>query len=369
MTVTNAFSRPDQLSASLREKILAAATELGYAGPTGGRTLAAGRPAPWASSSTARTATRLSDGLAALFLAVVAEELGRGGLALTLPPNLGTPDVEPVRDVAMDGAIVDSCSPVDEHVDWVRRRHLPLASSTRGRRRFPSVIVADRAGARAAATISSSSGTGGSALLDGGISTPWTNCTTARALGGWRDALGPAGITPVLWHVERPEGEEADAAAGELLAAPDRPTAVLAFSDALGADVLRAAADLACGRPWTCRRRLRRLALHAADPVPTTVRQDGRREGAAWGRRSGWQRSARGAWATRTSPGPHAGDRAGAAGHEAPRPTPSAERMVRSSDRPRSAPFVGSAPDAPPYEAPTPRGCRAMATCRPARKT
>src|SRR3954447_17288779 len=33
MTVSNAFSRPDQLSAALREKVLAAAAELGYVGP------------------------------------------------------------------------------------------------------------------------------------------------------------------------------------------------------------------------------------------------------------------------------------------------------------------------------------------------
>src|SRR5690606_7900419 len=33
MTVSNAFSRPDQLSASLRETILATAAELGYVGP------------------------------------------------------------------------------------------------------------------------------------------------------------------------------------------------------------------------------------------------------------------------------------------------------------------------------------------------
>ena len=37
MTVSNAFSRPDQLSAALREKILATAAELGYAGPGPGR--------------------------------------------------------------------------------------------------------------------------------------------------------------------------------------------------------------------------------------------------------------------------------------------------------------------------------------------
>src|SRR3954463_528197 len=32
-TVSNAYNRPDQLSAALRERILAAALELGYAGP------------------------------------------------------------------------------------------------------------------------------------------------------------------------------------------------------------------------------------------------------------------------------------------------------------------------------------------------
>ena len=33
MTVSNAFSRPDQLSARLRDRVLAVADELGYVGP------------------------------------------------------------------------------------------------------------------------------------------------------------------------------------------------------------------------------------------------------------------------------------------------------------------------------------------------
>ena len=33
MTVSNAFSRPDQLSTELRDRILAAADDLGYVGP------------------------------------------------------------------------------------------------------------------------------------------------------------------------------------------------------------------------------------------------------------------------------------------------------------------------------------------------
>ncbi len=80
----------------------------------------------------------------------------------------------------------------------------------------------------------------------------------------------------MLRYVERSDGEEAYAAARELLAAPDRPTAVLAFSDALAADVLRAAADLRLRVPadvsvigFDDSPLARRLT-----PALTTVRQD-----------------------------------------------------------------------------------------------
>jgi DNA-binding LacI/PurR family transcriptional regulator len=302
MTVSNAFSRPDQLSAALREKILAAAAELGYAGPDpAARTLARGSTGTVGILFHGTPRHALSDDLAAHFLAVVAEELGRDGLALTLLPNLGTRDVEPVRDVAMDGAIIYSCSPVDEHVEWLRRRHLPLVLVDQPPDdRYPSVNVADRAGACAAAThlvefghrriallaaapervlryrdprLGASGGVSGSAAA---VANPDDRYVPRERLHGWRDALGPAGITPVPRHVERPGGEEAYAAARELLGAPDRPTAVLAFSDALAADVLRAAADLRLRVPadvsvigFDDSPLARRLT-----PALTTVRQD-----------------------------------------------------------------------------------------------
>ena len=285
MTVSNAFSRPDQLSPALREKILAAAAELGYAGPDpAARTLARGSTGTVGILFHGTPRHALSDDLAALFLAVVAEELGRDGLALTLLPNLGTRDVEPVRDVAMDGAIIYSCSPVDEHVEWLRRRQLPLVLVDQPPDdRFPSVNVADRAGACAAATHLVEFGHRRIALLaaegtrDGtSRANPDDRYVPRERLRGWRDALGPAGITPVPRYVERSGGEAAYAAARELLAAPDRPTAVLAFSDTLAADVLRAAADLRLRVPadvsvigFDDSPLARRLT-----PALTTVRQD-----------------------------------------------------------------------------------------------
>ena len=60
MTVSNAYNRPDQLSPALREKILAAAQELGYGGPDPvARTLKSRcRPARSASCSTTRSRRR-----------------------------------------------------------------------------------------------------------------------------------------------------------------------------------------------------------------------------------------------------------------------------------------------------------------------
>lgn len=302
MTVSNAFSRPDQLSAALREKILAAAAELGYAGPDpAARTLARGSTGTVGILFHGTPRHTLSDGLAALFLAVVAEELGRDGLALTLLPNLGTRDVEPVRDVAMDGAIIYACSPVDEHVEWLHRRQLPLVFVDQPPDdRFPSVNVADRAGACAAAThlvefghrriallaaapgrvrrhrdprLAASGGDSGSSAA---AANPDDRYVPRERLRGWRDALGPAGITPVPLYVEESGGEAAYEAARELLAAPDRPTAVLAFSDTLAADVLQAAADLRLRVPadvsvigFDDSPLARRLT-----PALTTVRQD-----------------------------------------------------------------------------------------------
>jgi DNA-binding LacI/PurR family transcriptional regulator len=302
MTVSNAFSRPDQLSAALREKILATAAELGYAGPDpAARTLARGSTGTVGILFHGTPRYALSDDFAALFLAVIAEELGRGGLALTLLPNLGTRDALPVRDVAMDGAIIYSCSPADEHVEWLRRRQIPLVLVDQPPDdRLSSVNVDDRAGARAAAAHLVELGHRRIALLaagpermlrhrnprlgaSGGVSgssdalaNPDDWYVPRERLRGWHDVLDPAGITPVLRYVEKTAHEQGFVVARALLAGPDRPTAVLAFSDALAADVIRAADELRLRVPadlsvigFDDSPLARRLA-----PALTTVRQD-----------------------------------------------------------------------------------------------
>ena len=127
MTVSNAFSRPDQLSATLRDKILSVANELGYVGPDpAARALASGTAGTVGLllSDTLRFA--LTDEVAINFLAAVADELEPSGLALTLLSAARQEGIVPARDVAIDGALVYSCNPESTAVGWLLRRRLPL---------------------------------------------------------------------------------------------------------------------------------------------------------------------------------------------------------------------------------------------------
>ena len=76
MTVSNAFSRPDQLSAALRERILTEAEALGYTGPDpSARSLARGTTGTIGVLWSGRLRHTLSDEVSAGFLGAIADEL------------------------------------------------------------------------------------------------------------------------------------------------------------------------------------------------------------------------------------------------------------------------------------------------------
>ena len=75
-TVSNAFSRPDQLSAQLRADILTAADALGYAGPNAtGRALRSGRTDVCGILYEGELANTFLDPYSVLFLAGIADKL------------------------------------------------------------------------------------------------------------------------------------------------------------------------------------------------------------------------------------------------------------------------------------------------------
>src|SRR4249919_1754599 len=104
MTVSNAFSRPDQLSAALRERILDAARALGYAAPDpAARMLARGTSGAVGVLLTDSPGGAFADEVATTFLGAVAEGLAPTGLALTLLSATSREGLVPARDVPMDG--------------------------------------------------------------------------------------------------------------------------------------------------------------------------------------------------------------------------------------------------------------------------
>ncbi|WBB82223.1 LacI family DNA-binding transcriptional regulator [Micromonospora sp. WMMD882] len=288
MTVSNAFSKPDQLSAALRERILDAAREVGYVGPDpAARALAKGTTGAVGIVLTSSLRFAFTDLVATSFLGAIAEQLGPTGLALTLLTSSDDGAVIPARDVAMDGALVYSCDPTSTAVQYLTRRRLPLVyvdqDPVEG---SPAVNVDDRAGARAAAQHLLDLGHRSVGLLLSGLHGPHglvspqdvilDGHASKQRLLGWRDALDAAGVTPLLARQAGATLEQAKAGARLLLDRPDRPTAILCFSDAIAYGVLQAAEELGIRVPDE-------LSVVGFDdnplavqvrPALTTVRQD-----------------------------------------------------------------------------------------------
>lgn len=295
MTVSNAFSQPDQLSSSLRERILAAADELGYVGPDPvGRALARGTTGAVGVLLTDSLQEAFTDEIATTFLTAIVEELSPTGLALTLLTSTDHGDVVPARDLALDGALVYSCVAESTARDWLLRRRLPLVfvdqDPVAG---IPTVNVDDRGGARAAAdhvlalghrniAIVTRSIDGSAGLVADSLSAPQGHPQRER-MRGWFDALGPASIETRVVHVPDNSTGAIRDAVGTLFTAPVPPTAVLCFSDVLAFGVIDTVGELGLAVP-------RDVSVVGFDDTPaasrrhpslTTVHQDASAKGRA----------------------------------------------------------------------------------------
>jgi DNA-binding LacI/PurR family transcriptional regulator len=128
--VSNAFSRPDQLSEDLRDRIRAVADELGYGGPDPlARSLRSGRAGVIGILLTHTLGHALRDPYPGAFLGGVADAIGdadTGLLLLPLPP--GDTDCRAVRNAAVDGFIVSSLPEGHLALEVVLSRGVPLVT-------------------------------------------------------------------------------------------------------------------------------------------------------------------------------------------------------------------------------------------------
>jgi DNA-binding LacI/PurR family transcriptional regulator len=257
MTVSNAYNRPDQLSPALRERILAAAEEIGYAGPNPvARTLSRGTTGSIGLVIDAPLTDAFTESATLQFLHGVAAGCEERGVGLSLVPRIVGRDAELVHTALVDGFVLYCMGESDPRLDAVRERRLPYVlidhqEDPKGRR----VNIDDRGGARAVAEHLVALGHRRFAVVVGydqtsttaleeELSSPYQ--VSIERLAGYREALEPAGVD---WAevplASGPRGyREAGHVAGRrLLDRPEPPTAVLALTDLLAFGVMDAAAE------------------------------------------------------------------------------------------------------------------------------
>ncbi|MGL5862621.1 MAG: LacI family DNA-binding transcriptional regulator [Phycicoccus sp.] len=254
MTVSNAFSRPDQLSAELRERVLAAAEELGYTGPDpAARALARGSSGAIGVLLFDSLQVAFTDEVAIAMLGAVSEALAPTGRALTLLTSTNTSGPIPARDVALDGAVVYSCDQDSPGTAWLVKRQLPLVIIDQDPRPgYPHVNIDDRGGARAAAQhlldlghrriglVSYSVHGAPGPVAD--VADLSTGHVSRERVAGWMDVLGPAGIEPRATQHTSGSSDGAETVSA-LFDHGEPPTALLCYSDVAASGVVSALFD------------------------------------------------------------------------------------------------------------------------------
>jgi DNA-binding LacI/PurR family transcriptional regulator len=265
-TISNAYNRPDQLSADLRERVLATARRMGYPGPDPvARSLRTKKAGAVGLVTTEPLTYSFSDPAALDFVAGVAqscEELGQGLLLVAVGPSRSVPDgTAAVLSAGVDGFVVYSLSEDDPYLQVVMQRRLPVVvvDQPKDVPGVSTVGIDDRAAMRELAEYVVGLGHRQIGLLTMRLSrdrrrglvdferlkSPRFHVQRER-INGVRDAMDAAGLGPdSLTVVESYEhGPESGGGAAEAaLAANPRITALMCTADVLALsamDYLRA---------------------------------------------------------------------------------------------------------------------------------
>lgn len=303
-TVSNAYNRPDQLSAPLRERVLEAARRLGYPGPDPvARSLRTRRAGAVGLLLTEALSFAFRDPGATGFLeglALACEKAGTGLLLVPASPEHS--DVDSVYQAGVDGFVVYSVSEDDPHFQAVLQRPLPtvVCDQPSGIAGVDRVGVDDRAGMLGLGRYLSGLGHRRVGVLcmrlgahrqDGPADverqTASSYSVQRERLAGLRDAFAEVGVdwadVPVYERFEHSADSGAHGAAA-LLDAHPQVTALICTSDILAIGALREARERGLRVPED-------LSLAGFDGIPeadrlglTTVRQPFRDKGREAGR-------------------------------------------------------------------------------------
>ena len=259
MTASYTYNRPGRVSDQARAKVLAAAAELGYAGPDpSARSLRRGSTLTLGVVLGEHLTYAFDDPGAVTFLAGIAEVCADQGYGMTVLPVTGAAeDIIRITDAAVDGFIVWTTSDDDPAVAAIRETRRPavihggpvvagLAVVTIDNRAAARAIGALAfAGARRPAVVSQPLGRDRVSCVSRGPDVDSVLFPVTRErLEGYRQAAEDAGFAwddVVVAVCSRNDPTEAERIARDLLASAQPPDAIAAMSDQQAAGVVRAA--------------------------------------------------------------------------------------------------------------------------------
>jgi len=291
-TISNAYNRPDQLSADLRERILDTAKRLGYAGPDPvARSLRTRRAGAVGLVITQPLTYSFRDPAALDFVAGLAEsceEVGQGLLLVSAGPGRSADEGSgAVLSAGVDGFVVYAAADDDPYLQLVLQRHLPVVvvDQPANLAGVSRIGIDDRSAMRELADyviglghreiglltmrLGDSAGSAGAAPVDAHRLQVTPYHAQAERIGGVHDAMVLAGVDPTALtivesfaHTPASGGEAAEVA----LAANPRITALMCTADVLAIaamDHLRARGTYVPGQ----------LTVTGFDGIPEAVKR------------------------------------------------------------------------------------------------
>ncbi len=254
-TASLAFSGSGPVSAQTRDRVLAAAEQLRYAGPDPrARSLRQGRSGIIAAVLEETVLQAFRDPVKIAFLDGIAQELSTTGHSLLLVPDVGEGS-NTLESATMDAVVLMGCSPhVSRSIEVTRRRSIPIVAL--GNTPFTdvlSVTLDDRAATVTLARHLQSLGHRRVSVVAlplevsrgrGPLTPEWeatANISTPiDRLAGAREVFPDLSVVVTAGSLV----DEGLLAGRELLGRPDRSTAIIAQSDLLAAGVIQAAQEL-----------------------------------------------------------------------------------------------------------------------------
>lgn len=262
-TASIAFSGSGPVSDATKQRVLAAAAELGYAGPDPrAQSLRRGRSGIVGVVLEERVRAAFLDPVKIRTLDGIAEGIAPLGAGLLLLTDTGDGDAPvSIESAPVDAVVLIGCSPrLADSVEILRRRGIPaVAIEGAADEDILEIAIDNRAATRRGAEYLRELGHTDVAIVALPIDVPRTrgrltpeaeaastNQTTSDRLLGAREVFPDApAIATAASSVE-----EGRVAAHDLLAGPGaRPTAIIAQSDLLAAGVIRAAEELGLSVP------------------------------------------------------------------------------------------------------------------------